>query len=325
MDFSKLGGLLPAVVQDEVTNEVLMVGFMNQEAWQRTRDSGYVTFFSRTRQTLWMKGETSGNRLLVRQVLLDCDEDTVLFKVRREGDGNVCHLNRVSCFCTYCGERGNRRASMKLKLGIPKGSLQDATVQLFQRAGYIIRIDSRSYFPSIDDVEIDCMLIRAQEMARYVADGVLDAGLTGQDWIAEHEIGHPEQTPLARVCDLVYSKQSFGKVKWVLAAPEDSPYKSAADLNGKRIATELVRVTRHYFTVEGPERRRRVLLGRDRGEAAGAGRCDCRSHGNRIDAARQSPAHPRDHHGVEHAVDRQSRARSATRGRRPRSKTSRCS
>lgn len=98
MDFSKMGGLLPAVVQDEGTNEVLMVGFMNEEAWQRTRDSGYVTFFSRTRQTLWMKGETSGNRLLVRQVLLDCDEDTLLFKVRREGDGNVCHLNRVSCF-----------------------------------------------------------------------------------------------------------------------------------------------------------------------------------------------------------------------------------
>ena len=142
---------------------------------------------------------------------------------------------------------------MKLKLGIPKGSLQDATVQLFQRAGYIIRIDPRSYFPSIDDVEIDCMLIRAQEMARYVADGVLDAGLTGQDWIAEHEIGHPEQAPLTRVCDVVYSKQSFGKVKWVLAAPEDSPYKSAADLNGKRIATELVRVTKHYFASKSLE------------------------------------------------------------------------
>src|SRR6478609_9160343 len=95
------------------------------------------------------------------------------------------------------------------------------------------------------------MLIRAQEMARYVADGVLDAGLTGQDWIAEHEIGHPELTPLARICDLIYAKQSFGKVKWVLAAPEDSPFKSAADLNGKRIATELVRVTQHYFKTKG--------------------------------------------------------------------------
>jgi ATP phosphoribosyltransferase len=140
---------------------------------------------------------------------------------------------------------------MKLRLGIPKGSLQDATVQLFQRAGYQLAVSTRSYFPSIDDPEIECLLIRAQEMARYVADGVLDAGLTGSDWIAEHEIGHPEQPRLARVADLVYSKVSFGKVKWVLAAPEDSPFKSAADLNGKRIATELVRVTRNYFTTKG--------------------------------------------------------------------------
>ena len=101
MDFAKLDGLLPAVVQDEVTGEVLMVGFMNEEAWSLTRESGYVTFFSRTRQTLWMKGETSGNRLQVRQALVDCDEDTVLLKVRREGDGNVCHLGRVSCFVAF--------------------------------------------------------------------------------------------------------------------------------------------------------------------------------------------------------------------------------
>lgn len=111
MDFSKMGGLLPAVVQDEVTNEVLMVGFMNEEAWHLTRQSGFVTFYSRTRQKLWMKGETSGNRLLVRQVLLDCDEDTVLFKVRREGEGNVCHLGRVSCFFSYVekADDGERR------------------------------------------------------------------------------------------------------------------------------------------------------------------------------------------------------------------------
>ena len=98
MDFSKLNGLIPAIVQDEISSEVLMVGFMNEQAWQITRDTGYVTFFSRTRNTLWTKGETSGNRLKVRDVLIDCDEDTALFKVRREGDGNVCHLNRVSCF-----------------------------------------------------------------------------------------------------------------------------------------------------------------------------------------------------------------------------------
>ena len=98
MDFSKLGGLIPAVVQDEISSEVLMVGFMNEEAWGLTRQSGYVTFFSRTRNTLWTKGETSGNRLTVRQVLLDCDEDTILIKVRREGDGNVCHTGQRSCF-----------------------------------------------------------------------------------------------------------------------------------------------------------------------------------------------------------------------------------
>jgi phosphoribosyl-AMP cyclohydrolase len=98
MDFQKMGGLLPAVVQDEESLEVLMVGFMNEEAWQRTRDTRFVTFFSRTRNTLWTKGETSGNRLAVRQILLDCDDDTVLIKVRREGDGNVCHTGQRSCF-----------------------------------------------------------------------------------------------------------------------------------------------------------------------------------------------------------------------------------
>ena len=140
---------------------------------------------------------------------------------------------------------------MRLRLGIPKGSLEASTVQLFDRAGYKILINSRSYFPSIDDVEIECMLIRAQEMARYVSDGVLDAGLTGMDWILEHQLGHPEQQPLVPVADLIYAKQSFGKVRWVLAAPEDSPFKTAEDLKGKRIATELVRVTRHYFTQKG--------------------------------------------------------------------------
>jgi ATP phosphoribosyltransferase len=136
---------------------------------------------------------------------------------------------------------------MKLRLGIPKGSLEAATVQLFQRAGFNILVSTRSYFPSIDDPEIECMLIRAQEMARYVADGVLDAGLTGQDWIAEHQLGHQDEAPLVTIADLIYAKQSFGKVRWVLAAPEDSPFQTAGALSGKRIATELVRVTKHYF------------------------------------------------------------------------------
>jgi ATP phosphoribosyltransferase len=125
--------------------------------------------------------------------------------------------------------------------------LQDATIQLFARAGFNLYVNPRSYFPAIDDPEIDCMLIRAQEMARYVSDGVLDAGLTGQDWILEHELGDGKTGVIEPIVDLVYAKQSFGKVRWVLAAPEDSAIKSAKDLEGGTIATELVRVTRRYF------------------------------------------------------------------------------
>jgi ATP phosphoribosyltransferase len=138
-------------------------------------------------------------------------------------------------------------ATMKLRLGIPKGSLQDATVQLFARAGFNVYVNPRSYFPSIDDPEIECLLIRAQEMARYVSDGVLDAGLTGQDWIAEHELGDGRTGVLTSIADLIYAKQSFGRVRWVLAAPEESSIRSASDLEGRTVATELVRVTRAYF------------------------------------------------------------------------------
>jgi ATP phosphoribosyltransferase len=139
----------------------------------------------------------------------------------------------------------------KLRLGIPKGSLQDATIQLFARAGFNIYASARSYFPAIDDPEIDCMLIRAQEMARYVADGVLDAGLTGQDWIAEHAAANGGGTAVVPLADLVYAKQSFGKVRWVLAVPEDSRYRDVRDLEGATIATELVRVTQAYFARQG--------------------------------------------------------------------------
>jgi ATP phosphoribosyltransferase len=137
--------------------------------------------------------------------------------------------------------------SAKLKLGIPKGSLQDATVRLFARAGFNIYVNTRSYFPAIDDPEIECMLIRAQEMARYVSDGVLDAGLTGRDWVLENSLATPGRPPLEIVSELVYAKQSFGTVRWVLAVPEDSPIQSAKDLQGATIATELVRVTEDYF------------------------------------------------------------------------------
>jgi len=132
----------------------------------------------------------------------------------------------------------------KLKLGIPKGSLQDATIALFERAGWRIFANGRSYFPQVDDVEIDCMLVRAQEMARYVEHGALDAGLTGNDWILENE------SDVERITSLTYSKVSRGTVKWVLAVPEDSPFQKPEDLAGKIIATELVEFTKRYFAAK---------------------------------------------------------------------------
>ena len=130
---------------------------------------------------------------------------------------------------------------MKFRLGVPKGSLQEATLQLFARAGLPIFTNGRSYFASTRDPELDCMLIRAQEMARYVEHGVLDAGLTGLDWVVESGL------EVVTVSDLIYAKQSRGKVRWVLAVPEDSPYQQAEDLGDRIIATELVSVTRKYF------------------------------------------------------------------------------
>jgi ATP phosphoribosyltransferase len=134
---------------------------------------------------------------------------------------------------------------MKLKLGMPKGSLQEASLQLFRRAGFEITVNPRSYFPAIDDPEIECMLIRAQEMARYVEDGILDAGLTGRDWILENG------ATVVELADLIYSKHTFNKVRWVLAVPEKSPIQSAKDLQGKVVATELVNVTTAYLEKNG--------------------------------------------------------------------------
>ena len=134
---------------------------------------------------------------------------------------------------------------MKLRLGIPKGSLENATIDLFRRAGFSIATSSRSYFPAIDDPEIECMLIRAQEMARYVEDGILDVGLTGRDWVEENA------ADVEALADLIYAKQSFGKVRWVLAVPEGSAFQSVQDLQGKIIATELVETTKRYLARHG--------------------------------------------------------------------------
>lgn len=132
-----------------------------------------------------------------------------------------------------------------LKLGIPAGSLQEATAELFRRAGYRIKFSSRSYYPEIDDPEIECLQIRAQEMARYVEEGILDAGITGHDWVLETE------ADVVEICELVFSKVSRRPVRWVLCVPEDSPVQSVQDLAGKRIATEAVGMTRRYLERHG--------------------------------------------------------------------------
>lgn len=132
-----------------------------------------------------------------------------------------------------------------IKLGIPAGSLQEATADLFKKAGYTIKFSSRSYYPEIDDDEIECMLIRAQEMARYVEQGVLDAGITGHDWVLENN------AVVHEVCELMFSKVSRRPVRWVLCVPNDSPVKTVKDLEGKRIATEVVGLTNRYLAKHG--------------------------------------------------------------------------
>jgi len=134
---------------------------------------------------------------------------------------------------------------MQIKLGLPKGSLQQATFQLFKKAGYTLSVSERSYFPDVDDPEMSCLLIRAQEMARYVQDGVLDVGLTGKDWVLEHGASVKE------VVSLLYAKAGFRPVRWVLAVPANSRIRRIEDLEGKRVATELVQYTKRYLKERG--------------------------------------------------------------------------
>lgn len=137
----------------------------------------------------------------------------------------------------------------RLKLGIPKGSLQDATLDLFSRAGWKISLGSRSYVPSIDDPEIECLLVRAQEMARYVETGALDAGITGHDWVVE------TGARVEELAELIYAKQRLARVRWVLAVPDNSPIQSPRDLDGKVIATEVVKITERFLEQHGVKAR----------------------------------------------------------------------
>jgi len=133
----------------------------------------------------------------------------------------------------------------KLKFGVPKGSLEKATIDLFQKAGWVIRVSTRNYFPSVDDPQLSCALIRAQEMAHYVEEGVLDGAITGKDWILENE------SDVVEVQELIYSKESPRPARWVLVVTEDSPIRRLEDMQGKKVATELVSFTRRYFAERG--------------------------------------------------------------------------
>ena len=133
----------------------------------------------------------------------------------------------------------------KIIIGLPKGSLEESTFDILKKAGYDIKVDSRSYFPSIDDPEIECVLLRAQEIATFVEDGVLDAGITGKDWIMENE------ADVVEIAELMYAKRGLGKVRWVLAVPNDSPIQNVKDLEGKRIATEAVKMVQNYLKKNG--------------------------------------------------------------------------
>ena len=188
---------------------------------------------------------------------------------------------------------------MKIRLGIPKGSLQEATMQLFARAGLPVFLSARSYFATTGDPEIECMLIRAQEMARYVEHGVLDAGLTGFDWVVESGL------EVVTVSDLIYAKQSRGKVRWVLAVPEAShvPARRRPWQPDHRHRTRECHA--EIFREKAGSGAGGVLLGRDRSEAADAGRRDCRGHGNRQFSESESPAHHRHGAGIEYADHRQ--------------------
>jgi ATP phosphoribosyltransferase len=146
---------------------------------------------------------------------------------------------------TKSGASESAATEQKLKLGLPKGSLQEATFKLFGKAGYRVQVGSRSYYPSIDDPDIECTLVRAQEMARYVDNGIFDVGLTGKDWILE------QNADVVEVAELMYAKGGLTPVRWVVAVPEDSPIKSLKDLKGKRIATELVGYTKRYLKSKG--------------------------------------------------------------------------
>ena len=262
LDFDKSDGLITAVIQDHQTGRVLMVGYMNEEAFEKTVETGFATFYSRSRKKLWLKGESSGHRLVVKEISTDCDLDAVLVQRGSAGPGRVPRRLPELLF-PAAGERrvgdvGSARLrsdevyggkTMKLKLGIPKGSLENATIDLFRRAGLQHHYQQPLLLPghrrSGDRVHADPRAgDGALRRGRHPRRGAHRPGLD-----AENE-ADVEAWPTS-----IYAKQSFGKVRWVLAVPEASPFQSREDLQGKIIATELVATTRRYLARTASPRR----------------------------------------------------------------------
>ena len=289
-----------------------MVGFMNQEAFRKTVETGFATFYSRSRQKLWLKGESSGHRLVVKEISTDCDRTPCSSRSKRSAPASATTATKAASIRrledeqwivsepqTYDPARRLRRQAVKLKLGIPKGSLENATIDLFRRAGFNITTSSRSYFPAIDDPEIECMLIRAQEMARYVEDGILDAGLTGRDWIAE-ERGRcrRRRRPHLRQAELRQSALGAGRARGLALPHRARP----------RRQDHRHRTGRHHQTLPRLPRRQSqggIQLGRHRSQAARPRRRHRRSHRDRLHPARQQAQNHRYRARIQHPVDRQ--------------------
>ena len=325
MDFSKLDGLIPAVVQDEISNEVLMVGFMNEEAWGRTRQSGYVTFFSRTRKKLWMKGETSGNRLAgapgAARLRRGHGPDQGAARGRRQ---RLSHRAAQSCFFNDHRERRSRESGDETAAGYSEGiaagrddpAVPARRLRPARRFAVVLSVDRRSRDRVHADSRAGNGALRRRRRPRC------GAHRPGLDRRARDR---PSGTVAARA-DLRSDLREAEFRQGPLGAGRAGGFAVQERGRSERQADRDRAGSRHeaLLHLEGHERRRRILVGRDRSEAAGARRRDRRGDRDRIDAARQPAADSRDHHGIEHPARSPTRRRWPIRGRRPRSKTSRC-
>ena len=257
LNFDKMGGLIPVVIQDYQNSEVLMVGFMNEEAWKLTSKTGKVHYWSRKKKRIWMKGEESGHFQIVKEIYLDNDNDSLLIKVKQIG-GAVEDGYR-SCF--YKMKHGNnfvivgnkvfdpkkvyKNYSDKIIFVIPSGSLYSTTVMLFGLAGYQLELrGERSFKPTIrGHKDIKMVVARAQEIPFMIESGQVDVGLTGIDLVDDTGVS------VTDLADLKYNESGIGQISWVLAVPKEKEknYKNLKDFVGKKISTELVNTTKQYF------------------------------------------------------------------------------